>query len=71
MNKSVGLHKPWLDARFMQQIYDSSIEFVVWFCPYKVGGVAMRIGIEYPSSVIIDTRCGFDKYVDYPMSLVF
>lgn len=65
-----GFHKPWLDRRLMQSIYESEIDFVIWFEPYKVGGIAMECGVQMPAVVFLDTRFCFDKYIDYSDKLV-
>lgn len=64
------LHKPWLDEKFIRQIYESELDFVIWFCPYKPHGIARQSGMEFPCAAIIDTRFYFDKYVAYPDDLI-
>lgn len=63
-------HKPWLDVNLIGQIYASSIDFVIWFCPHKPFGVVRQLNCDFPEVTIIDTRFHFDKYVDYPDTLV-
>lgn len=65
-----GLHKPWLDRKLIQQIYESELDFVIWFCPYKPCGIARKIGLDFPYMTIIDTRFHFNDYIEYPDSLV-
>lgn len=64
------LHRPWLDERLIGQVYESGIDFVVWFCPYKPCGVALDVEPDFPYMTIVDTRFHFDKYVAYPDDLV-
>lgn len=57
-----SVYFPWLDKNIMQQVYDSEIDFIVWYSPYKKNSFARQAGITYPSVVILDTR--------YPQNLV-
>lgn len=70
MRPGSKLHEPWLDEKLIKQIYESDIDFVVWFCPYKTHGFAYEIRLSFPCMVIIDTRFYFDKYIAYPDNLV-
>lgn len=71
LGKEPIVHMPWLDRSFIAQIYESEIDFVVWFCPCKpYSDISLRYGVKFPSVAIIDTRFFFDKYVDYPDNLV-
>lgn len=63
-------HMPWFDRKLVQNLYDAPIDFVAWFCPYKVYGVAVQMGMKYPSLAILDVRYPFNKYVNYSDTLV-
>ena len=52
------IYFPWLDKTIMQSICDSSIFFVVWFCPYKHSAIVEQTGVNYPSVTILDVRYG-------------
>lgn len=70
VNAREGFHKPWLDQKFMKQIYESELDFIVWFCPWKPDGVVRQIRAEFPYVVIIDVRFPFDDYIIYSDDLV-
>lgn len=65
-----GLHEPWFDSRLIQPIYESLLDFVIWFCPHKTHGIAYQAGFKYPCMVIVDTRFRFGKYKVYSDDLV-
>jgi hypothetical protein len=52
------IYFPWLDKNIMQSIFDSEIDFVVWFCPYKYSSLIKQTGILYPTVAILDVRYG-------------
>ena len=52
------IYFPWLDKIIMQSVYDSSLDFVVWFCPYKHDTIVRQTGVDYPSVIILDVRRG-------------
>lgn len=68
--KDVVLHEPWRDRNFVEQVFSSDIDFLVWFCPCKVDNFAMQLGRRFPGGAILDTRYAYDGYVDYKSNLV-
>lgn len=51
------LHKPWVDSNFVEKVYDSKLDFVIWFSPYKPHSILLqKYKMIYPSVVILDTR---------------
>lgn len=61
--KKKVLHKPWLDIKFMKDVFDSKLKFVVWFMPFKPN-FPMDIINDYPRLVIMDTRFS-PEYEEY------
>jgi len=75
-NRNHGLitHETWNDAEFIQPIYDSALDFVIWFNPYKNHNEVLfkynsimdrKRSIQYPALMIVDTRfhrAGFKQY---------
>ena len=60
------MHEAWNDENFFKQIYESDLDFVIWFCPYKpYGKIPMKHGINYPAVVIVDTRFPRTNYKKY------
>lgn len=60
------IHEAWNDKNFFEQIYESDLDFAVWFCPYKpYGNIAKKHGINYPAVVIADTRFPRTNYKKY------
>ena len=60
------IHESWNDENFFKQIYESDLDFVIWFCPYKpYGKIPMKHGINYPAVVIVDTRFPRTNYKKY------
>lgn len=57
-NNPPHIYFPWLDKTIMQSIYDSAIDFVIWFCPYKYSTIIEQTGLSYPSVIILDVRYG-------------
>lgn len=63
-NKPLVLHAPWNDADFVQQAYESDLDFLVWFCPYKpCGAVPRNANVVFPYVVIMDVR--YERSVPY------
>lgn len=68
-NKPLVLHKPWMDATFVKKAYDSELDFVIWFCPYKShGSLWQKTHYDYPELVILDTRFPRTSYIQYDIS---
>lgn len=61
------LHEPWNDKDFIQWAYDSEIDFIIWFCPYKPYWKFLRENnIKFPHVVIMDVRFSRNKpYITY------
>lgn len=60
------IHEAWNDKEFVQQIYESDLDFFIWFCPYKpYGDIPMKHNIKFPSIVIADTRFQRTNYKKY------
>ena len=60
------IHEAWNDKMFVQPIYESNLDFVIWFCPYKpYGNIPMKHNIKFPSIVIADTRFQRTNYKEY------
>ncbi len=63
------IHEAWNDKAFVQPIYESDLDFVIWFCPYKpYGNIPMKHNIQFPSIVIADTRFQRTNYKEYDYS---
>lgn len=60
----LNVYFPWLDKNIMQQIYNSEIDFVIWYSPYKKNTLMLQTKTAYPTVVILDTRYHKDL-VDY------
>ena len=68
-NKPLVLHKPWMDATFIKKAYDSDLDFIIWFCPYKShGSLWQQTHYDYPDLVILDTRFSRTDYIQYDIS---
>lgn len=64
-DKPLTIHYPWNDKNFMEMIYKSKIDFVIWVTPNKEGGfLCQQKGIDYPTVTIIDTRYTRSKKYD-------
>lgn len=63
---TLELHKPWVDSDFVEKVYDSKLDFVIWFSPYKPHSILLqKYKMIYPSVVILDTRykrTDFERY---------
>lgn len=60
------IHHPWEDKNFIDIIYKSKIDFVIWVTPYKpFGEICRKQNIFYPIITIIDTRYPASKYTNY------
>lgn len=60
------LHKPWLDLSFVKNAYESDLDFIIWFCPYKShGSLWQQTHYDYPDLVILDTRFSRTNYIQY------
>lgn len=70
MVEGTVFHYPWLDRKFVQRIYESPVDFVVWFAPYKPFGYPRIRNMFYPELVIIDTRYSPKGLIDYSEHLV-
>lgn len=68
-NKPLRLHKPWMDISFMKNAYNSDLDFIVWFCPYKSHGTLwQQTHYNYPELIILDTRFPREDYIQYDIS---
>lgn len=68
-DKPLVLHKPWMDATFVKKAYDSDLDFIIWFCPYKSHGTLWeQTHYNYPDLVILDTRFPRTDYIQYDIS---
>lgn len=43
--KPLVLHKPWEDKSFIENTYNSDLDFIIWFCPYKTHGALSQYTI--------------------------
>lgn len=68
------IHETWNDIVFMQPLYKSDLDFVVWFNPYKNNSDVlykyniMNSGkpyIKYPTIIIVDTRFQRTEYKEF------
>lgn len=64
-NQGLITHETWNDAEFIQPIYDSAMDFVIWFNPYKNHNEVLfkyniskdrKRSVQYPALMIVDTR---------------
>lgn len=68
-DKPLVLHKPWMDTTFVKKAYDSDLDFIIWFCPYKSHGTLWeQTHYNYPDLVILDTRFPRTDYIQYDIS---
>lgn len=68
-SKPLVLHKPWMDLSFVKNAYDSELDFIIWFCPYKShGSLWQQTRYDYPDLVILDTRFPRIDYIQYDIS---
>lgn len=73
-NRGLIVHETWNDAEFIQPIYASMLDFVIWFNPYKNNNEVLfkynmskerkRI-FKYPALVIVDTRFNRTEFKQY------
>ena len=69
VGKPLVLHKPWMDEAFIKNTYDSDLDFIIWFCPYKShGSLWQQTHYDYPELVILDTRFPRTNYIQYDIS---
>lgn len=61
-------HRPWMDASFVKNAYNSDLDFLIWSLPYKYGTVLQNIQYDYPNLVILDTRYSRSDYIEYDIS---
>lgn len=68
------IHESWNDREFIHQIYESTLDFVIWFTPYKAYSQVLceynkkrtdKSGVKYPVITIIDTRFKRTEYKEY------
>lgn len=64
------IHEAWRDIDFMRPIYESELDFVVWFSMSKIGSLKLRplydySGYRYPAITIVDTRTPPKYYKAY------
>lgn len=65
-NKPLLLHRPWMDASFVKMTYDSDLDFIIWFCPYKSHGSLWKYThYDYPELIILDTRFPRTDFIQY------
>ena len=66
-NKNViELHRPWMDSELVEKAYDSKLDFIIWFSPYKPHSVLLeKYGLSYPSIVVLDTRYKRTDFINY------
>lgn len=68
-SKPLELHKPWMDASFVKDAYNSDLDFIIWLCPYKTHGTLwVKTQYNYPDLVILDTRMPRTDYIQYDNS---
>ena len=67
-------HETWNDAEFIQPIYDSLLDFVIWINPYKNcnevifnynSSMKQNRSIRYPALMIVDTRFHRSEFIQY------
>ena len=67
------IHHPWEDKELMQTIYESKLDFVIWFCPNKHNSNILfecnekeeKNNKQYPAITIVDTRFKRNDYAKY------
>lgn len=75
-NRDRGLiiHETWNDIDFIQPIYESKLDFVIWFNPYKNNNEVLynynmanhdNPNVKYPAIIIVDTRFKRTEYIKY------
>lgn len=75
-NRDRGLivHETWNDAEFIQPIYASKLDFVIWFNPYKNNNEILykynmlnnrKYSLKYPALMIVDTRFHRTEFKQY------
>ena len=65
------IYEPWNDKDMVEPVYLSDCDFLVWFMPYKYCGTLVRkLGVYYPTMVILDTRYLRTDYVNYDHSVL-
>lgn len=69
--KPLVLHKPWEDESFIGDAYNSDLDFIIWFCPYKTHGALWKdTHYNYPDIIILDTRFHRQNYTHYNESML-
>ena len=73
-NNPLVVHEPWNDINFIGQAYESELDFIIWFCPYKpYGKVLLESKVWFPSIVFIDVRykrnIPYKEYDDEKMAI--
>ena len=64
--QSSNLHKPWMDIDFINNAYNSQLDFIAWVCPYKPYSLSQsQMYYEYPQIAILDTRFKRTDYIQY------
>lgn len=68
------IHETWNDPIFMQAIYDSCLDFVIWFNPLKYANDVLynyntlnfnKPDVKYPAIVIVDARNRITDYKEF------
>ncbi len=62
----IELHRPWMDSELVEKAYDSKLDFIIWFSPYKPHSILLeKYGLLYPSIVVLDTRYKRTDFINY------
>lgn len=68
------IHETWNDREFIEPIYKSNLDFVIWFNPLKAQNDILfkyneanpnKLDIKYPAITIVDTRFNRTQYNGY------
>ena len=68
--KNGVIHKPWADKKMMEIIFNSKLDFVIWYFPYKPYSAIKKSVEKYPSVVIVDTRKHENNLIEYDYSVL-
>ena len=68
----IELHRPWMDSELVEKAYDSKLDFIIWFSPYKPHSILLeKYGLLYPSIVVLDTRYKRTDFINYDEEKMF
>ena len=62
---SFNFYYPWLDKNIMEPVYNSNLNFIVWFCPYKFFSSIGNFDTNYFNTIILDVRYNNKNLIQY------